>query len=243
MTTVSLSRMGLAELSQRFGVGKEALRRLFNDRLVPREASIQRQLHLLIVDAMAGNGRSVTAVGERILDLFGEGISLASAPEALPDDSDRAARAVRRARLILASGLETAPGLDELAAAVGYSHFHLCRIFKARTGMSVTDYLHRLRLNEAVLELQLGTEDLSSLAYRLGYSSHSHFTDRFRRFYGMTPSTFRDQIRRMVSGAGPLPMAILQGQWRPNGARGPRSASSSSNGTPAMRGRLPSSCA
>lgn len=239
VTTVSLSRQGVVELSRRSGLGTAALRRLFSDQLVSRGASIQRRLHLLIVDSMVGS--DLGNVDEGILDLFREGISLATAPESAREDESRAARTVRRARLILADSLERAPRLDELASAVDCSRFYLCRIFRARTGMTVTDYLHRLRLNEALLELQLGADDLSSLAFRLGYSSHSHFTSRFRRFYGMTPSMFRDQIRRMVSSSGPMPMAILHGQWRPTSSRDPRSASCSWNGTPATRRRSPPS--
>lgn len=235
VTTVSLTREGVVELSRRFGLGTAALRRLFSDQLVSRGASIQRRLHLLIVDSMAGS--DLGNIDEGILELFREGISLASAPKGARDDDSRAARTVRRARLILADCLERAPRLDELASAVDCSRFYLCHIFKARTGMTVTDYVHRLRLNEALLELQLGADDLSRLAFRLGYSSHSHFTSRFRRFYGMTPSMFRDRIRRLASSSGPLPMAILHGQWRQTSSRDPRSAACSWNGTPATSRR------
>jgi AraC-like DNA-binding protein len=42
----------------------------------------------------------------------------------------------------------------------------------------------------AALEALPG-QDLTQLALDLGYSSHSHFSERFRQVYGRTPSEFR----------------------------------------------------
>jgi AraC-like DNA-binding protein len=43
----------------------------------------------------------------------------------------------------------------------------------------------------ALERLDAGERDLTRLALDLGYSSHSHFTDAFRRSFGVTPSTAR----------------------------------------------------
>jgi AraC-like DNA-binding protein len=42
-----------------------------------------------------------------------------------------------------------------------------------------------------------GAEDITGLALDLGFSSHSHFTDVFRREFGSTPS----EIRKRSLGA------------------------------------------
>jgi AraC-like DNA-binding protein len=41
---------------------------------------------------------------------------------------------------------------------------------------------------QAILD---GCGDLTALALDLGFSSHSHFTDAFRRRFGMAPSSLR----------------------------------------------------
>ena len=51
-------------------------------------------------------------------------------------------------------------------------------MFRERTGRTLTEYLHDLRLRAAVD--RLGEESLSRIAADLGYCSPSHFTDRFR---------------------------------------------------------------
>jgi AraC-like DNA-binding protein len=78
-----------------------------------------------------------------------------------------------------------------MARAVHASPFHLARIFQQRTGVPVHRYLTQLRLRAALERLADGADDLTALALELGFSSHSHFTDSFRREFGCAPSTVR----------------------------------------------------
>lgn len=80
--------------------------------------------------------------------------------------------------------------LRELAAIAGSSPFQLCRDFRAITGMTISRYRHALRLRLALDRLP-GCDDLTDLAFDLGYSSHSHFTRAFRDHFGVTPSGYR----------------------------------------------------
>jgi len=59
-------------------------------------------------------------------------------------------------------------------------------VFRELTGRTLTQYLHDLRLRAAVDHL--GEASLARLAADLGYCSASHFSDRFRDAFGMTPS-------------------------------------------------------
>jgi AraC-like DNA-binding protein len=78
--------------------------------------------------------------------------------------------------------------LRELACALHTSPFHLARVFRAETGFSVNGYRSALRLRIALSRLAEDTGGLSALALELGFSSHSHFTDTFRREFGVVPS-------------------------------------------------------
>ena len=82
--------------------------------------------------------------------------------------------------------------LSDVGEEVGLSVFHLCRLFKRRMGTTIHRYLTRLRLRTALEMLGTPGVDLTRVALALGFSSHSHFTDCFRREYGITPSRFRD---------------------------------------------------
>jgi AraC-like DNA-binding protein len=102
--------------------------------------------------------------------------------------------------------LASAPGkrvsLHELARRLHASAFHLARVFRAETGFSLYGFQQSLRLRSALERLRNAT-DLSALALELGFSSHSHFTARFRDEFGLAPSQVRDepQMRALLRAA------------------------------------------
>lgn len=102
---------------------------------------------------------------------------------------------VDAAEQILATRYAEPLTLQALARTVGCSPWHLARAFRAELGTSVHQYRDQLRLREALFRLRDPRIDLTELALDLGYSSHSHLTDRFRTAYGMPPSAVRDAPR------------------------------------------------
>lgn len=85
--------------------------------------------------------------------------------------------------------------LDQVARAAHVSPFHGARLFREHTGVPLHRYLTLLRLRSGMDALREGGEDLSALALRLGFSSHGHFTDAFRREFGSPPSALRGSSR------------------------------------------------
>ena len=92
------------------------------------------------------------------------------------------------AKSYLATRLAERVTLEDVAEAIGVSPFHLARIFQDHTGVPLHRYLTQLRLRVALERLGEGDLDLTALALDLGFSSHSHFTDTFKREFGRTPS-------------------------------------------------------
>jgi AraC family transcriptional regulator len=107
---------------------------------------------------------------------------------------DHAERA-EAAKSYLASKLTERIALDEVAAAVNVSPFHFARIFQEHTGVPVHRYLTKLRLRLAMERLTESKCDLTELALDLGFSSHSHFSDSFKREFGKTPFEVRLRVR------------------------------------------------
>jgi AraC-like DNA-binding protein len=101
---------------------------------------------------------------------------------------------VERVRALLASRPTERWRLDRIAREVFVSPAHLARRFRAETGESIAGYLLRLRLGIALDRLAGGEEDLGALAVDLGFAHHSHFSARFRRVFGVTPSAFRSSL-------------------------------------------------
>ncbi|MDX2153992.1 MAG: AraC family transcriptional regulator [Bryobacteraceae bacterium] len=114
-----------------------------------------------------------------------------SSPGAAPPQPVTGAEVAAAAREILALRFRDCFSLETLAAAVGVSVFRLCRDMKRHTGMTLHGYRTQLRLRAALEPLSQPKADLLQIALDLGFSTHSHFTESFRRAYGMPPSAFR----------------------------------------------------
>ncbi|HKO53250.1 MAG TPA: AraC family transcriptional regulator [Polyangiaceae bacterium] len=101
---------------------------------------------------------------------------------------------VQRASLLLAGEFRENASLADVARAVHASPFHLARLFRRESGLTIHQYRHRLRLRAALLRIADGETDLSTLALELGFSSHSHLTDAFRLAFGMPPAKCRQSL-------------------------------------------------
>ena len=140
---------------------------------------------------------SAVWLAAQVLDSAGD---RAGSPPVRQSVSSRAARLHRdhaeHARQILVLCFGQSYSLEELAHQVGVSVFHLCRIFRRQTGLTLHEYRTELRLRHALERLPEPGTDLSQVALEVGFSSHSHFTAAFRRAFGITPSAFARRARR-----------------------------------------------
>lgn len=135
-----------------------------------------------------------------------QGIASASPRETdAPRVTEGHRRLAERTREYLSIHFGELEGLAEVAGSVGCSVGHLCRTFRAVVGTTLHRYRQSIRLREGFKRVVSGSADLSATAHDLGFSSHSHFTDRFVRTFGITPSRLREssprQRLRVMSGA------------------------------------------
>jgi len=158
----------------------------------------------LIVRRLVGEGMEPLAVEAAVHHLLGTLIGALARREggkAARRDPERARRRyVEDAKAILQVRFRERLRLDDVARALHVSTYHLCRLFKAETGMPIHRYLNRLRLMAALEPLAEGDADLSTLALDLGFSSHSHFTAAFRKEFAMAPREVRQAGKVSLPG-------------------------------------------
>jgi signal transduction histidine kinase/ligand-binding sensor domain-containing protein/DNA-binding response OmpR family regulator len=77
--------------------------------------------------------------------------------------------------------------VEMLSAGVGLSRVHLHRKLKELTNLSTRDFIRNIRLKQAGELLHAKKLSISDVAYAVGFSSLSHFSNSFREFYGVTP--------------------------------------------------------
>ena len=155
----------------------------------------RRLLHHRIVRRVA----SALEVEETAAELLRD--SVRAAAERPLEPHIRGRGAVRRvqiaeaAQLSIASRPEVGWTLATLARQIGCSPFHLAHVFRDVVGVSIHQYQIRTRLAaalDAVLDSERG---LSAIAADVGFAHHSHFSEAFRRTFGITPSALRRDAR------------------------------------------------
>ena len=165
----------------------------------PLPAPAFAQISALATRLPTAEEHNAPVMEERVSALIGEVVEHAGAP---PDAArDRAERdRVRLAQAFLNDVTDRLVSLTELACAVNWSPWHLVRAFQRHTGLSPYRYHLRLRLRTALRDLVRRRADLTQIALRAGFSSHSHFTAAFRREFGRTPSAMRTEGTRHWAG-------------------------------------------
>lgn len=72
----------------------------------------------------------------------------------------------------------------------------LHRLFKAKTGMTITGYLQKLRLCEAMRLLRLSHDPISVIAAKCGYNDSNYFSFVFHKETHLTPTDYRHHFMR-----------------------------------------------
>ena len=88
-----------------------------------------------------------------------------------------------------------APGLTELAELCGMTVRHLCRAFKAETGMTPGQYIDAARAQHARTLLSETNFSLTDIAHRLGFATSASFSNAFQRATGLKPRQIERPIR------------------------------------------------
>lgn len=83
--------------------------------------------------------------------------------------------------------------LERIASVVFLNPAYFSQLFKNKTGQGYKEYVTSLRLEQAKLLLLSPGLRLADIAERVGYQDMRHFTQMFRKKYGLTPTEYRQQ--------------------------------------------------
>jgi len=87
---------------------------------------------------------------------------------------------------------------EDLAASLGISQFHSCRLFKQSTGISPHQYVMQQRIELAKRLLNKVDLSIADIALDCGFNSQSHLGKYFRQMTGMTPKAYRQDRARSL---------------------------------------------
>ena len=81
-------------------------------------------------------------------------------------------------------------GVEELSREIGMSRVHLNRKLKETISLSPGTLIKSLRLKQAAYLLVNNKVNISEVAYKVGFSTHSYFSSTFKDYFGLPPKEF-----------------------------------------------------
>lgn len=101
---------------------------------------------------------------------------------------------IERALKLIHSSYNSAMNVDSLSALVNMSPSAFHRAFNDVTASSPIQYIKKIRLNKARDLLLEQRVRVSEAAIHVGYESAAQFSREFKRYFGNSPSEFRNNV-------------------------------------------------
>ena len=98
---------------------------------------------------------------------------------------------INRVIKIIRGNLQRPLSVSYLAASVNLSYSRLEHLFKAETGLTLVNYLKKLRIEKARELLETTFLTNQQIILRVGLCDESHFAKDFKKVYGLSPSEYR----------------------------------------------------
>lgn len=91
--------------------------------------------------------------------------------------------------------------LEMIAKSIGYNKNYICSAFKKDTDISIIDYLNFVRIRQAAVYFSYSDIDISLACARVGFANVSHFNRTFKKFIGISPTTYKKMYPLDLNGS------------------------------------------
>lgn len=102
----------------------------------------------------------------------------------------------------IANHLHSRVLLEEAAEQLKLSPAYLSRLFKKETGIPFSEYVNKMKTEEASALLLYTEHTDTEISNLLAFSSQSYFIKIFRKHFGMTPKEYKKRYKIPVFDAG-----------------------------------------
>lgn len=86
--------------------------------------------------------------------------------------------------------------LNKISDEFGISESYFSYLFKAETKTNFSEYLEKLRMEQALVLLQTTSIPISNLYLEVGYNNANSFRRAFKKVHGVSPKTIRDSVKQ-----------------------------------------------
>jgi len=96
--------------------------------------------------------------------------------------------------------LQPSLSLNKLAQMLGTNRTYLSNAINKEFGLNFNSYLNTLRIQESILVISKGgaeSNNIALLAAASGFGNRTSFTEAFKKYTGLTPSTFISNFKKL----------------------------------------------
>lgn len=98
--------------------------------------------------------------------------------------------------------------LNRMADTLGVHSSHLSRTFKKALGMTLTNYINTLRIQEAKDLLDQGNASIAKIASSVGYNDPNYFSKVFHKLEHVTPQDYRKRKKDNETSLQRMPLEL-----------------------------------
>jgi AraC-like DNA-binding protein len=133
----------------------------------------------------------------QLLDVFAQYLADVASRQAIAC-SDSEPEPVTAAKRFVQAHAENPITLEEVLRQVHVSRFYFCKLFKRATGMTLTDYIARVRVEKAKTLLADPSRRISEVVFASGFGSIPRFNSVFKRIVGVAPTDYRSSLHQSL---------------------------------------------
>jgi AraC-like DNA-binding protein len=111
-------------------------------------------------------------------------------------EESKYSKPIKRALEYIDTNINQEIKTDELIRVSGWSKFHFIREFAKEVGVTPYQYIFEQKMELASSKLKNTYQSVKEIAFDLGYTSNSSFTNAFVKHSGLSPSNFRKKYCR-----------------------------------------------
>ena len=111
-----------------------------------------------------------------------------------PKSSSHSSETIEQIVSYIQKNATTIDNLEEISHSFFISKSHLCHLFKQQTGITVYDFLLRIKIEKASNLLATTKRKIKDICQECGFNSEYYFSRRFLMATGISPSKYRKEF-------------------------------------------------
>ena len=103
---------------------------------------------------------------------------------------------IKKAQDFIEKNFQDKITVDQLASMLAIGRRNLERRFKKATSNTVSEYIQRVKIEAAKIQLESSRENVNEVMYRVGYNDTKAFRNTFKRITGLSPIQYRNKYNK-----------------------------------------------